>query len=71
MIERLRAEGGAFGYDARAGRYRDLQAAGIMDPAKVTRCALQNAASMSGLVLTTDAVVVDDGREGGSEHPEA
>ena len=42
-----------------AGQFRDLDAAGIVDPAKVTRCALQNAASIGTLVLTTDAVVVD------------
>jgi len=59
VIERIREGHGAFGYDALAGEYADLDAAGIVDAAKVTRCALQNAASIGTLLLTTDAVVVD------------
>jgi chaperonin GroEL len=49
-----------FGYDALTGAYGALDAAGIVDPAKVARCALQNAGGLGGLVLTTDALVVDD-----------
>jgi chaperonin GroEL len=60
VIERIRSGEGAYGYDALLGRYCDLNAAGIVDPTKVTRCALQNAASIGTLVLTTDAIVVDD-----------
>ncbi|MDP7162656.1 MAG: chaperonin GroEL, partial [Phycisphaerae bacterium] len=46
-----------FGYDAMAGKYCDLVAAGVIVPTKVERCALQNAASVAGMLLTTDAVV--------------
>jgi chaperonin GroEL len=47
------------GYNARTGEYVDMVAAGIIDPAKVTRTALQNAASVAGLLLTTDVMVTD------------
>ena len=46
-----------FGYDALAGKYCDLVKAGVIVPTKVERCALQNAASVAGLLLTTDAIV--------------
>jgi chaperonin GroEL len=58
-VERIRAGHGAFGFNAETGEYGDLAAQGIVDAAKVTRCALQNAASIGSLVLTTDAIVVD------------
>ena len=48
-----------FGYNADTGEYGDLIEMGILDPTKVTRCALQNAASIAGLILTTDAMVAD------------
>ena len=67
-IERIRSGKGAFGYDAMTGVYGDLIGLGIVDPAKVARCALQNAASISTLMLTTDAIVVDsEEEEGGGE----
>jgi len=50
---------GAFGYNARTDEYQDLKKAGIIDPTKVTRVALENAASISGLVLTTECVIND------------
>ncbi|AOJ78405.1 chaperonin GroEL [Burkholderia ubonensis] len=50
---------GNFGYNAATGEYGDLVEAGVVDPTKVTRTALQNAASIAGLVLTTDATVAD------------
>jgi chaperonin GroEL len=50
---------GNFGYDAQTGEYGDLVATGVVDPTKVTRCALQNAASVAGLILTTDAMVAE------------
>jgi chaperonin GroEL len=50
---------GAKGFNAASGVYEDLQAAGILDPTKVVRTALQNAASIAGLLLTTDAAVTD------------
>ena len=57
VIERVRTAEGNTGYDANADRYCDLVEAGIIDPAKVTRNALQNAASIAGLMLTTEATV--------------
>ncbi|MDR0735834.1 MAG: chaperonin GroEL [Zoogloeaceae bacterium] len=50
---------GNFGYDAATGEYGDLVAIGVLDPTKVTRTALQNAASVAGLILTTDAMVAE------------
>jgi chaperonin GroEL len=58
IVEKVRAERNAnFGYNAATDKFEDLVAAGIIDPAKVTRCALQNAASIAGLMLTTEALV--------------
>jgi len=48
-----------FGFDAQAGEYKDLVAAGIIDPTKVVRVALQNAASVAGLLITTEAMVAE------------
>ncbi len=58
----------SFGYNARTDSYEDLVAAGVIDPTKVTRTALQNAASIAGLLLTTEAVVVEhpEPKEGGA-----
>jgi len=55
-VERLK---GSKGYNAVSGEYEDLAAAGIIDPTKVVRTALQNAASIAGLLLTTEAAVID------------
>jgi len=63
VIERIRSESGATGFDALKGEWVDVLKAGIMDPAKVTRSALQNAASIAGLVLTTEASVVEKKEE--------
>ncbi|WP_158743318.1 chaperonin GroEL [Acidisphaera sp. L21] len=49
----------AFGYDAQTGEYKDLIAAGIIDPTKVIRVALQNAASVAGLLITTEAMIAE------------
>ncbi len=51
------------GYDARTGEYVDMVGAGIIDPVKVTRSALQNAASIAGMLLTTDVLVADKPKE--------
>ncbi len=59
VLARVREGRGAFGFNARSCRFADLEAEGVLDPVKVVRCALQNAASVAGLVLTTDALVVD------------
>jgi len=53
------SEKGNFGYDAETGQYGDMIAKGIIDPKKVARTALENAASISGLLLTTEALVTD------------
>jgi chaperonin GroEL len=57
ILEKVRELPPSQGYDARSGRYLDMFEAGIVDPAKVTRSALQNAASIAGMVLTTNTVV--------------
>ncbi len=57
----------AFGYNARTEVYEDLIKAGVIDPTKVTRTALLNAASVSGLMLTTEAVISDKPSEGGDD----
>lgn len=57
IVERVRKETGSFGFNAKIGTFCDLIEAGIIDPAKVTRCALQNAASIAGLLLTTEAII--------------
>ncbi|MBX3649178.1 MAG: chaperonin GroEL [Rhodocyclaceae bacterium] len=54
---------GSFGYNAANGEYGDMLAMGVVDPTKVTRTALQNAASVSGLILTTDATVAEAPKE--------
>ena len=48
-----------FGFDAQAGEFTDLVKAGVIDPTKVTRCALQNAGSIAALMLTTEAMVAE------------
>ena len=58
-VRRVRAESGSFGFDAEAGKFTDLKKAGILDPVKVTRHALQNAASVSGLLLTTEVMIAE------------
>jgi chaperonin GroEL len=58
IVEKVRAEKNPnFGYNAATETFEDLVAAGVIDPAKVTRCALQNAASIAGLMLTTEALI--------------
>lgn len=59
ILERLKKEQPPFGYNAATDEWVDMLAAGIVDPAKVTRSALQNAASVSAMFLTTEAVVAD------------
>jgi chaperonin GroEL len=59
VVEKVRNMEGAFGLNAATGEYEDLFAAGVIDAAKVTRSALQNAASIAALFLTTEAVIVE------------
>jgi chaperonin GroEL len=64
------AEGkGSFGYNARTDVYEDMKKAGVIDPTKVTRIALENAASIAGMVLTTECVVNDKPEKGGGGMP--
>ncbi|GAB4301386.1 MAG: chaperonin GroEL [Methylophaga sp.] len=59
VVEKVRAESGTFGYNAQTEEYGDMLEMGIIDPAKVTRAALQNACSVAGLMLTTEVMVAD------------
>ncbi len=63
VVERIRHESGATGFNAATGEWMDLHRAGVIDPAKVTRSALQNAASIAALVLTTESAVVEKPEE--------
>ncbi len=57
IVDRVKAESGPFGYNVATDQYGDLVAMGVLDPTKVTRLGLQNAASVAGLILTTDCVI--------------
>ncbi|KAJ9699256.1 hypothetical protein PVL29_008044 [Vitis rotundifolia] len=59
VVEKIKACEWAVGYNAMTDKYENLVEAGVIDPAKVARCALQNAASVAGMVLTTQAIVVE------------
>ena len=59
VVQKVRESKGDFGYNARADVYENLFAAGVVDPAKVTRVALENAASIAGMFLTTECVIVE------------
>jgi chaperonin GroEL len=78
IVQKVKEGKGAFGYNAATNKYTDLIADGVIDPAKVVRCALQNAASVAGLLLTTEALVAEKPKDkesaggggGGHGHPE-
>ena len=59
VVDKVRAGKGDYGYNARKDVYEDLRAAGVIDPAKVARVALENAASIAGMFLTTECLIVD------------
>ena len=59
VVNKVREGEGNFGYNAKTEVYEDLRAAGVVDPAKVTRVALENAASVAGMFLTTECVICD------------
>ncbi|ATG88966.1 chaperonin GroEL [Methylomonas koyamae] len=59
VLAQVQASSGSYGYNAATGEYGDMIAMGILDPTKVTRCALQNAASIAGLMLTTEVMVAE------------
>jgi chaperonin GroEL len=64
VVERVKEEKGGFGFNAETGQYEDLMKAGIIDATKVTRLALQNAVSVAGLLLTTEAMVAEKPKKG-------
>ena len=59
VVEQILEKTGAYGFNARTGEFVDMVKAGIIDPAKVSRVALENAASVAGLVLTMEVLVTD------------
>jgi len=59
VVQKVREANGAFGFNAESEEYEDLMTAGIIDPTKVTRIALQNAASIAGLMVTTECMVTE------------
>ncbi len=59
VVDKVRTRGEGIGFNALTGEYEDLAAAGIIDPAKVTRSALQNACSIGSLIITTEAIVAE------------
>jgi len=63
VLNKVMGEKGAYGYNAETGVYEDLMKAGVIDPTKVTRTALENAASIAGLLLTTEAVIAEKPEE--------
>ena len=60
IVQKIKEGKGDFGYNARTDVYQNLYEAGVIDPAKVTRIALENAASIAGMFLTTEAVIVEE-----------
>ena len=71
IVDRMKKEAVGFGYNAATDTWEDMAAAGIIDPTKVTRSALQNAASVAALMLTTEAVVADKPDENAAAAPAA
>jgi chaperonin GroEL len=71
VVDKVKHEKGAFGYNAQTDVYEDLMKAGVIDPTKVARTALENAASISALMLTTEAVITDkpEKDKGGPQMP--
>ena len=63
VVQKVREGEGDFGYNARTDVYEDLRKAGVIDPAKVARVALENAASIAGMFLTTECIIVDKPEE--------
>jgi chaperonin GroEL len=70
VVNKIKEGKGAFGYNAQTQVYEDLIAAGVMDPTKVVRTALQNAASVASLMITTEACIAERPK-GGSDAPDA
>jgi len=70
VTNNVEAGEGNYGYNAATGEYGDMIAMGILDPTKVARSALQNAASVAGLLITTEAMVADAPKEAGPAMPD-
>ena len=68
IVQQVQAASGNEGYNVATGVYTDLIKDGVVDPTKVTRSALQHAASISGLLLTTECLITDLPKEGGDDH---
>jgi chaperonin GroEL len=68
VLNRVREGKGTFGYNAQTGEYGDMIDLGILDPTKVTRLALQNAASVAGLLLTTEVMIAESPKEDEHAH---
>jgi chaperonin GroEL len=66
VVEKVKEKKGAFGFNARTDQYEDMIKAGVIDPTKVTRFALQNAASVASLMLTTQCMIADKPEEKGA-----
>ncbi len=66
VVEKVKEKKGAFGFNARTDKYEDMIVAGVIDPTKVTRFALQNAASVAALLLTTQCMIADKPEEKGA-----
>ncbi len=69
VVEKVKGQSGNFGFNADAGQYGDMMEAGIIDPTKVVRFALQHAASVSSLLLTTEAMIAEAPRKKGAAMP--
>ncbi|MBK7739426.1 MAG: chaperonin GroEL [Saprospiraceae bacterium] len=70
VLQKVIEGSGSFGYNARSDKYEDLKLAGVIDPTKVTRIAIENAASIAGMILTTECVINDKPKEdAGHDHP--
>lgn len=69
VVQKVREGKGDFGYNARLDKYENLNAAGVIDPAKVTRVALENAASIAGMFLTTECTIADKKEENPAPMP--
>ncbi|MDG2247231.1 MAG: TCP-1/cpn60 chaperonin family protein, partial [Flavobacteriales bacterium] len=69
IVQKVREGEGDYGYNARTEVYENLFEAGVIDPTKVSRVALENAASIAGMLLTTECVISDIEEEGGAPMP--
>ncbi|MDH5175960.1 MAG: chaperonin GroEL, partial [Gammaproteobacteria bacterium] len=68
VLAQVKAGKGTYGYNAGTGAYGDMLEMGILDPTKVTRLALQNAASVAGLLLTTEVMVAEAPKDDDHKH---